>query len=156
MIDSKALKRRACTVMVDLGVRGFSARVGRVPYGVWAHCDYTRRELVFGRSLLRCDWVFANQIILHEVAHAEAGASAGHSRKWLDVARAMGYRLGVAVPYSEPIAGVHKWVAVCATGQHSAIRFERGAEDGVMGCGKCVEAGAGDVGVFWDRLDGGV
>jgi hypothetical protein len=153
VISSNGLKRRACSVMVDLGVRGFSARVGRVQAGTWAHCDYTKRELVFSRSLLLCDWVFANQIILHEVAHAEVGAAAGHTKKWLDVARAMGYRLGATVPYDAPIKGApHKWVAVCQTGQHSAIRFERGAEDGVLGCGPCMHSGAGDVGVFWERL----
>lgn len=153
MIESKALRRRACAVMVDFGVSGFSARVGRSQRGSWAHCDYEAREIVLNRSLLWCDWVFVNQIILHEVAHAAAGASAGHTKKWMDVARAMGYRLGVKVPYSNPIKGApHKWVAVCATGQHSAIRFERGAEDGVLGCGPCLETGAGDVGVFWDRL----
>jgi hypothetical protein len=152
VITSKALKRRACAVMVDFGIKGYSARVGRSQRGTWAHCDVTSRELVFSRALLACDWVFINQIILHEAAHALAPAGAGHSKKWLDIARGMGYRLGVRVPYSDPIAGEHKWVAVCETGQHSAIRYERAAEDGVLGCGPCMEIGAGDVGVFWDRL----
>jgi hypothetical protein len=151
VITSKALRRRAATVMVDFGVRRFSVRVGRVESGVWAHCDYARRELVFGRALLLCDWVFVNQIILHEAAHALAGASAGHSKRWMDTARAMGYRLGAQVPYV-PVQGGHKWVAICETRQHSAIRYERGAADGERGCKPCLESGAGDVGVLWERL----
>ena len=149
---ANSLKRRACGVMVDLGVRGFHARVGRVQPNTWAHCDYTKREIVFSRALLSCDWVFVNQIILHEVAHAEAGPAAGHTRKWLDVARAMGYRLGAVVPYTDRVAGVHRFVAVCETGQHSAIRYEQTAADGELGCGPCMHSGAGDVGVLWTAL----
>jgi hypothetical protein len=70
----------------------------------------------------------------------------------MDVARGMGYRLGVVAPYAERIEGEHKWVAVCETGLHSAIRFEKTAEDGELGCGPCLRDGGGDVGVFWDRL----
>ncbi len=152
MIRSKSLKRRACAVLVDFGVRGYSVRVGAVQRGTWAHCDYTKRELVFSRALLWCDWIFVNQIVLHEVAHAMAGASAGHTRKWMDVARAMGYRLGATVPYTERVLGVHRFVAVCETGAHSAIRYRQTAENGVLGCKPCLDSGAGDVGVLWERL----
>lgn len=152
MISSKGLRHRAAAVCVDFGVRGFTARVGAVQRGTWAHCDYTRRELVFSRALLWCDWVFVNQIILHEAAHALAGTRAGHGPTWLATARAMGYRLGVAVPYTERVLGVHKWVAVCETGMHSAIRYTKRAENGVLGCKPCLESGAGDVGVLWEPL----
>lgn len=152
MISSKGLRRRAAAVMVDFGVRGFTVRLGAVQRGTWAHCDYAKRELVFGRALLWCDWVFVNQIILHEVAHALAGTGAGHGPSWLATARAMGYRLGVVVPYTERILGVHKWVAVCETGMHSAIRYTKRAENGVLACKPCFESGAGDVGVLWERL----
>lgn len=152
MIRSKSLRRRAAAVLVDYGVRGYSVRVGAVQRGTWAHCDYVARELVFSRSLQWCDWIFVNQIILHEAAHALAGSSAGHSKKWLDVARAMGYRLGVTVPYTERVVGIHRFVAVCETGAHSAIRYKQAAENGVLGCRPCLESGAGDVGVLWERL----
>src|SRR4030095_1637273 len=92
-------------LMVDFGVRGYTVRVGRSVGHSWAHCDYAKRELVFHPRLLSCDWVFVNQICLHEVAHALAGKSAGHGRDWLAVARGMGYRLGVKVPYVNRVAG---------------------------------------------------
>jgi hypothetical protein len=152
VISSKGLRRRAAAVMVDFGVRGYSVRVGAVQRGTWAHCDYTKREIVFGRALLWTDWIFVNQIILHEVAHAIAGTSAGHGPSWMTTARAMGYRLAAKVPYADRVVGVHRWVATCETGMHSAIRYTRAAADGVLGCKPCVESGAGDVGVFWERL----
>lgn len=143
---AKSLRRRAAAVMVDFGVRGYSVRVGRCS-GAWAHCDYTAREIVLDRALMKTDWVFANQIILHEVAHALQGG--GHSREWMRTARAMGYRLGVQVPYDTRY-GRRDWVAVCRTGQHSAIRRERG-HDGKL-CQPCYDSGAGDVEVFYERL----
>lgn len=152
-MDAKALKRRAAGVCVDFGVWGYSVRVGSPMAGAWAHCDYERREIVFSRMLLQCDWVFVNQIILHEVAHAVAGQAAKHGKGWMKTARAMGYRLGVRVPYVAVPAG-HKWVARCMTGQHSSIRYERGAADGVLGCRPCMESGGGDVGIVWEELEG--
>lgn len=150
-ISAGAVKRRARTVLKDYGVRGYTARVGAVQPGVWAHCDFTKREVVLSWTLLDCDWVFINQIILHEVAHAVAGAGAKHGKEWLRAARAMGYRMGARVPYV-PVPRGHKWVAVCETRAHSAMRYERGADDGVLGCKPCLESGAGDVGVLWEML----
>lgn len=149
---SRALRRRACAVLVDFGIRGYSVRVGAVARDTWAHCDYTKRELVFSRDLLYCDWIFVNQIILHEAAHALAGAAAGHTKTWLDVAKAMGYRLGATVPYTERVEGTHRFVAYCETGQHSAIRYDQTAKNGELACGPCLRSGAGDVGVLWERL----
>lgn len=152
MISSKSLRRRAAAVMVDFGVRGYSARVGAVKRGTWAHCDYAKRELVFSRALLWTDWIFVNQIILHEAAHALAGSSAGHGPSWMATARAMGYRLAAVVPYTDRVLGVHRWVATCETGMHSAIRYQQAAANGVLACRPCLESGAGDVGVLWERL----
>lgn len=152
MISSKGLRRRAAVVAADYGVRRYTVRVGAVQAGTWAHCDFSKRELVFSRSLLGCDWVFVNQIILHEVAHALAGSGAGHGSKWMQTARAMGYRLGAVVPYAARIPGVHRWVAVCETRAHSAIRYRRAAEDGALLCRKCWDDGIGEVRVNFERL----
>lgn len=147
-----ALRRRVASVMVSFGVRGYSVRVGRPKTLTWAHCDYMKRELVFNGQLLDCDWVFVNQIILHEVAHALAGVRAGHGRKWRDTARAMGYRLGAKVPYSNPQRVEHKWAVTCETGLHSAMRHDKTFADGERKCGKCHDDGAGDVLLFWEAL----
>jgi predicted SprT family Zn-dependent metalloprotease len=118
----------------------------------WAHCDFVKRELVFNSQLLDCDWVFVNQIILHEVAHALAGVRAGHGKKWRDTAAAMGYRLGAKVPYSNPQRTPHHWAVTCETGLHSAMRHDKTFEDGEKMCGKCHDDGGGEVLLFWERL----
>lgn len=150
-ISRAALSRHTLALMADFGVSGYGVKFGRLS-GAWAHCDYNRKELKFHPSLLECDWVFANQIALHEVAHALAGPRAGHGRDWMKTARGMGYRLGVTVAYSSPINGEHKWVARCLVGQHHAIRYERGAADGELMCLPCFEGGAGEVPVLWEAL----
>ena len=154
-VTRQGIKKRVAALMIDFGVKGYVVRVGRSTGLSWAHCDHVKREIVMNPALLDCDWVFVNQIAIHEVAHAVVGPkplSGAHGKEWLATARGMGYRLGVKVPRPPKIAGEHKWVAVCQTGQHSAIRFERKAEDGQLLCRPCYESGAGSVGVFWDRL----
>lgn len=151
MITKQAVRRRVAALMIDFGIKGYTVRVGRASLGAWAHCDPVKREIVMGEKLLSCDWVFINQIALHELAHVLAGPRAGHGKKWLEIARGMGYRLGARVPY-ERVGGEHKWVAVCQTGEHSAIRYEKTSEDGATLCQKCWDNGAGAVRVFWDKL----
>lgn len=149
-ISRQALSRHVTGLMVDFGVKGYGVKFGRLE-GAWAHCDFAKHELKFNPTLLGCDWVFANQIALHEVAHALAGP-VGHGHEWLHTARRMGYRLGVRVEYGSPINGQHKWVARCLTGQHHAIRYERGAADGALMCLPCFDSGAGEVPVLWEAL----
>ena len=151
-ISPAALRRRAASVMVSFGVRGYSVRVGRPTVASWAHCNFVKRELVFSAQLLDTDWVFVNQIILHEVAHALTGVTAGHGKKWRDTAAAMGYRLGAKVPYSNPQRVEHKWAVTCETGAHSAMRHERTFGDREVKCGKCKDDGGGDVWLFWEAL----
>lgn len=150
MISRRALCRRVAAIMIDYGVQGYSVRVGRSARGSWAHCDYSKREIVLSPSLCWTDWVFANQIALHEVAHAIAGPHSQHGRKWANTARAMGYRLGAIVPYRERVVGLHRYVITCVTGEHSAIRFEP-PKDGFM-CGPCNTNGAGEVPLRFERL----
>lgn len=151
MITKDAARRRCAALMVNFGVRGFSVRVGRIA-GAWALCDYTKKEIVINPATLRCDWVFLNQILVHEVAHAALPAAAGHSKLWRDTAAAMGYRLGVRVAYTDRIVGQHEWALTCRTGEHSAIRYEKTFADDEKICGKCIDSGAGEVPVFWERL----
>ena len=152
MITPDQLRRRCAAVMLSYELRGYTVRVGRISGGTtWAHCDFNKRELLFTPSLLECDWVFVNQIILHEVAHGLAGPC-GHSRKWLNKARSIGYRLGAMVPYSNPVQGEHKWVVMCATMQHSAIKYEKEYEDAERDCYLCYQKGDVGIPVFWEAL----
>jgi hypothetical protein len=148
VIEERAVRRRVAALMIDYGLKGYSVRVAKLK-GEWAHCNFDDREIVMSRALLDTDWILIDQVARHEVAHGLAGRKAGHSKRWLETARAMGYRLGVKVPYV-PVEGLHKWVERCETGMHSAIKYERG-KDGLY-CGPCHEDGAGLVEVFWEAL----
>ena len=149
MITSRAVRIHVARIMVDFGVRGYTVRIGHTGAGVWAHCDYDRRELVFSRAMLRTNWIFVNQIAIHEVAHIIAGKDAHHSMKWLNVARGMGYRHGAKLNPQDCDEG-HEWLAVCETRLHRAVRYERGSDD--LHCGKCLEGGGGEVRVLWEKL----
>jgi predicted SprT family Zn-dependent metalloprotease len=151
-IAPAALRKRVAAVMVSFGVKGYTVRVGRSMLNSWAHCNFVKRELVFNANLLDTDWVFVNQIILHEVAHALAGVTAGHGKKWRDTAHAMGYRLGAKVPYSNPQREAYTYAVTCETGLHSAMRHAKTFADGGKLCGKCWEDGAGEVLLFWEAL----
>ena len=73
------------------------------------------------------------QVLLHEVAHALAGVREGHGRRWLTIARGLGYRGGRT--HSSPAAIEHaKWAGHCPAG-HEVIRFRKPSRP--MSCAKC-------------------
>jgi predicted SprT family Zn-dependent metalloprotease len=107
--------------------------------------------LNFSPQLLRCDLVFVNQIILHEVAHALTGP-VGHGSQWLKMARALGYELNAKVPYDYPLARGFKYVLMCENLTHSSLRKEKTYESGARNCALCHDAGAGAVPMLWEAL----
>ena len=55
-------------------------------------CDFTRKRITVSRYLAaRFDDEDNYQTLLHEVAHALAGPREGHNRRWLSIARELGY-----------------------------------------------------------------
>ena len=55
-------------------------------------CNFTAKRITVSRYLAaRYDDDEIHQILLHEVAHAIAGARAGHGPRWLTIARDLGY-----------------------------------------------------------------
>src|SRR3954447_21566617 len=55
-------------------------------------CNYTAKRITVSRYLAaRYQDDEVHQILLHEVAHAMAGAGAGHGAIWLKTARGLGY-----------------------------------------------------------------
>ena len=97
-------------------------------------CNYTEKRITVSRHLAtRFDDDEIHQVLLHEVAHALAGARAGHGPRWKAIAAEIGYagtRLhggGVA----EELAG---WVGVCPQG-HTHYRYR--APTRVTSCSLC-------------------
>lgn len=153
-IKASALRKHVASTMIRFGIKGYKISVSRsVPDDVWAYCQHSPKEVVFSTRLLRMDWVFCQQIVLHELAHAYVGPDAtAHGVEWKNVAAAMGYKWGAKVAPVEPMTRVHQWNAYCETGQHAAVKFEREFGDREKRCKKCWDEGNGEAWILWERL----
>ena len=97
-------------------------------------CDYTRKRITVSRYLAaRYDDETNRQTLLHEVAHALAGARAGHGPAWKRTARALGYTGGVT-HHGETATELAPWVGVCPAG-HVAYRHR--AATRATSCARC-------------------
>lgn len=97
-------------------------------------CDYTRRRITVSRYLsARYDDETNRQTLLHEVAHALAGARAGHGAAWKRVAQELGYTGGVT-HRGETAVELAPWVGVCPAG-HVAYRHRRATRP--VSCARC-------------------
>lgn len=87
-------------------------------------CDYSRRRISVSRYLsARYDDETNHQTLLHEVAHALAGSSAGHGAGWKRVARELGYTGGTTHD-GETAVELAPWIGRCPAG-HIAYRHRR-------------------------------
>jgi len=97
-------------------------------------CNYSARRISVSRHLAsRFDDDAIHQVLLHEVAHAKAGKSAGHGPRWKALARELGYA-GERL-HDGPIATeLAPWIGSCPAG-HLHYRYRRPARP--LTCGKC-------------------
>ena len=97
-------------------------------------CDHARRRITVSRHIAQLvDDDDIHQVLLHEVAHALAGARAGHGAQWRRIAAGLGYA-GSRL-YDGPTAtGLAPWVGSCPAG-HTHYRHRRPARP--MSCAKC-------------------
>ncbi|MFT4136863.1 SprT-like domain-containing protein [Microbacterium sp.] len=87
-------------------------------------CDYRHRRLTVSRYLAARHSDEENrQTLLHEVAHAIAGADAAHGPSWKAVARMLGYTGGVT-HRGETATELAPWIGLCPAG-HVAYRYRR-------------------------------
>lgn len=97
-------------------------------------CDYTRKRISVSRYLTaRYDDDTNHQTLLHEVAHALAGPSAGHGTAWKRVARDLGY-VGGTTHNGETATDLAPWVGTCPAG-HVAYRHRKPTR--AASCVKC-------------------
>lgn len=97
-------------------------------------CDYTRQRITLSRYLsARYDDDTNRQTLLHEIAHALAGARAGHGPLWKRTARGIGYTGGVT-HHGETATELAPWVGTCPAG-HLAYRHR--AATRAMSCSRC-------------------
>ncbi|MFG6446294.1 SprT-like domain-containing protein [Microbacterium sp. P06] len=87
-------------------------------------CDFARKRISVSRYLsARYDDETNHQTLLHEVAHALAGPSAGHGPQWKAVAHRLGY-VGGTTHRGETASELAPWVGVCPAG-HTVYRHRR-------------------------------
>ncbi|GAB3603699.1 SprT-like domain-containing protein [Microbacterium aureliae] len=97
-------------------------------------CDYQRKRISVSRYLAaRYDDDTNHQTLLHEVAHALAGARAGHGPVWKAQARELGY-VGGTTHHGETATELARWVGVCPSG-HVAYRHRKVTR--ATSCAKC-------------------
>lgn len=87
-------------------------------------CNYTDRVISISRYLVDIhNMDETQQVILHEVAHAVAGKSAGHGKKWLSTAKRIGYR-AEQFTGDEIAVETATWIGRCPAG-HMHYRYRR-------------------------------
>ncbi|MFT3798121.1 SprT-like domain-containing protein [Microbacterium sp.] len=97
-------------------------------------CDYTRKRITVSRYLsARYDDETNRQTLLHEVAHALAGARAGHGPVWKRIARCLGYT-GGTTHHGETAVELAPWVGTCPVG-HVVYRHRRATR--ATSCARC-------------------
>jgi len=126
--------RRASELLVQHGLApGWALRFdhARTRFG---QCDHRRQTISISRVLAaRANDDGVEQVLLHEIAHALAGARAGHGPVWLARARAIGYR-GGRTHQVDASADLAKWHGVCPHG-HEVLRFRRPRK--LVSCAHC-------------------
>ena len=113
-------------------------------------CNYTERRITVSRYLAeKFDDDEIHQILLHEVAHAMAGAGAGHGARWKRVAEEIGY-VGGRTHDGEIAHERAPWVGRCPAG-HEHFRFRRPTR--TSSCAKCSRGFSAAHIIEWERRE---
>jgi predicted SprT family Zn-dependent metalloprotease len=97
-------------------------------------CDYRAKRITVSRHLAaRYEDDEIHQVLLHEVAHALAGAGAGHGPRWKKVAAELGYE-GKRLHGGAIADDLATWIGTCPNG-HTHYRYRKPARP--LSCGKC-------------------
>jgi predicted SprT family Zn-dependent metalloprotease len=113
-------------------------------------CGYTAKRITVSRYLAeKLDDDEVHQILLHEVAHALAGAEAGHGREWKRIATELGY-VGGRTHDGEIAHELAPWVGICPAG-HEHVRFRRPTRQ--SSCAHCSRGFSRAHLIVWRRRD---
>ncbi|MCL2515776.1 MAG: SprT-like domain-containing protein [Microbacteriaceae bacterium] len=113
-------------------------------------CDYGKKRITVSRYLAaRWDDDEVHQTLLHEVAHAMAGAGAGHGPVWRSTAAAIGY-VGDRTHTGETAVELAPWVGTCPNG-HLHYRHRRPTR--ALSCAKCSRSFSRAFLITWRRRE---
>jgi predicted SprT family Zn-dependent metalloprotease len=97
-------------------------------------CNYTDKRISVSRYLAaKYEDDEIHQVLLHEVAHAMAGARSGHGALWKKTAADIGYE-GKRLHDGEIANEYAPWVGTCPGG-HTHYRYKTPTRP--LACGKC-------------------
>lgn len=86
-------------------------------------CNYSDHKISLSKYIVEYHSIDqSEQVILHEIAHALAGKSAGHGPNWKNTAKSIGYR-AEKFTGKEIAEQTAKWVGECRNG-HRHYRFK--------------------------------
>lgn len=125
--------RLARGLMAEHGLTGWTFRFDRARRRAGL-CRYDRREISLSGPLAELyDEADVREVVLHEIAHALAGARHGHDAVWRATARSIGSTGRRVVREGSPeVEG--DWVGVCPAG-HRVTRFRRPQRP--QACARC-------------------
>ena len=132
-MEREAAARLARELMAEHGLSGWTFRFDRARRRAGL-CRYDRREISLSGPLTALyDDADVREVVLHEIAHALAGARHGHDAVWRATARAIGSTGRRVVREGSPeVDG--DWVGLCPAG-HRVTRFRRPQRP--QACGRC-------------------
>ena len=97
-------------------------------------CNFGSKTISVSRYLAaRYEDDEIHQVLLHEVAHALAGTSAGHGAGWKAIAADLGYE-GKRLHDGAVADELAPWVGACPSG-HQHFRYRRPTRS--LACGRC-------------------
>lgn len=97
-------------------------------------CNYTDSVISLSKYIVKHHSIDQSvQVVLHEIAHALAGKSAGHGPNWKSIAKSIGYR-GEKFTGKEIAEQTARWIGVCKNG-HKHYRFKSPKVQ--LACGYC-------------------
>lgn len=83
----------------------------------FGHCTWSRKEIGLSRPLTRLNSVsHARDTILHEIAHAIAGRTAGHGPAWKQACRTVGCRPERCYSSDDVETPPAPWLGQCGAG----------------------------------------
>ena len=132
-MEREEAARLARGLMADHGLSGWTFRFDRARRRAGL-CRYDRREISLSGPLAELyDEADVREVVLHEIAHALAGARHGHDAVWRATARSLGSSGRRLVREGSPeVEG--DWVGACSAG-HRVTRFRRPRRP--QACARC-------------------
>lgn len=87
--DEKRLQTLILDTLAIRGLSGWSVIFSRERKRLGS-CNFSAKEIMISRLVVKSDWAIAVDTAMHEVAHAIAGLFAGHGPAWKRVALELG------------------------------------------------------------------